>query len=130
MKTSELTRVALDWAVCKAEGNTPVINPKHFGAVSYGRFTSELGYAIKHYSTDWSQSGPIIEREAISVWWNVEDKTWNAANKHWMSVDAESDEFMNMPNAMQGSTPLIAAMRCYVESKFGDEIAIPQELQC
>jgi hypothetical protein len=27
-----------------------------------------------------------------------------------------------------GHTPLIAAMRCYVASKLGDEVEIPQEL--
>ena len=29
---------------------------------------------------------------------------------------------------MRGPTPLIAAMRCYVASKLGDEIEIPTEL--
>jgi len=28
----------------------------------------------------------------------------------------------------KGPTPLIAAMRCYVASKLGDEVEIPQEL--
>jgi hypothetical protein len=29
---------------------------------------------------------------------------------------------------MYGPTPLIAAMRCYVEAKLGDEVEIPKEL--
>jgi hypothetical protein len=29
---------------------------------------------------------------------------------------------------MLGPTPLIAAMRCYVASKLGDEVDIPEEL--
>jgi hypothetical protein len=29
---------------------------------------------------------------------------------------------------MYGDTPLIAAMRCYVASKLGDEVEIPNEL--
>ena len=28
-----------------------------------------------------------------------------------------------------GSTPLIAAMRCYVASKLGDEVEVPEELE-
>ena len=28
-----------------------------------------------------------------------------------------------------GPTPLIAAMRCYVASKLGDEVEVPVELQ-
>jgi hypothetical protein len=29
---------------------------------------------------------------------------------------------------MYGPTPLIAAMRCYVTSKLGDEVEVPDEL--
>lgn len=67
MKTSELIGPALDWAVCVAEGNKPVINPVRFGGVSYGMFESELGYAIKRYCTR-DQGGPIIERECIATY--------------------------------------------------------------
>ena len=28
-----------------------------------------------------------------------------------------------------GPTPLIAAMRCYVASKLGDEVEVPEELK-
>jgi hypothetical protein len=34
----------------------------------------------------------------------------------------------NTTYLMFGPTPLIAAMRCYVASKLGDEIEIPEEL--
>jgi hypothetical protein len=32
-------------------------------------------------------------------------------------------------NGFWGDTPLIAAMRCFVASKLGDEIEIPEELK-
>ena len=32
------------------------------------------------------------------------------------------------PAHAEGKTPLIAAMRCYVESKLGSEVDIPEEL--
>jgi hypothetical protein len=32
-------------------------------------------------------------------------------------------------NRSSGPTPLIAAMRCYVASKLGDEIEIPENLR-
>jgi hypothetical protein len=32
-------------------------------------------------------------------------------------------------NGFWGDTPLIAAMRCFVTSKLGDEIEIPEELK-
>lgn len=32
-------------------------------------------------------------------------------------------------DCMSGPTPLIAAMRCFVSSKLGDEVEIPEELK-
>jgi hypothetical protein len=46
-----------------------------------------------------------------------------------MDLDPDSDEFMAMPDPYHGPTPLIAAMRCYVASKLGDEVEIPEELK-
>jgi hypothetical protein len=42
--------------------------------------------------------------------------------------------FANLPAKVQaaegeGPTPLIAAMRCYVQSRLGDEVDVPKELQ-
>ena len=66
-----------------------------------------------HPSTDWSQGGPIIERERIEL--------KGDGGTDWLaSHNNESVEF--------GPTPLIAAMRCLVASKLGDEIEIPEEL--
>jgi hypothetical protein len=61
------------------------------------------------YSTDWAQGGPIIEREQIAVYLNGEDG--------WTGEDGWK--------RATGPTPLIAAMRCYVAIKFGDEVEIP-----
>jgi hypothetical protein len=96
MKTPELTRAALDWAVHVA---------------LHG---SCEGHAEHEYSTDWSQGGPIIEREGIGV------GPAGCARK-WNPVTEQYDQFT-------GPTPLIAAMRCYVASKLGDDINIPEEL--
>jgi len=35
---------------------------------------------------------------------------------------------LSTPEDFHGDTPLIAAMRCYVASKLGDEVEIPEEL--
>ncbi len=105
MKTSALTDAALDWAVCVAKGCT---------------YTIDVWlYEYKHlegprYSTDWSRGGPIIEWEGIEL-------RGKAPNCH-ASYPTYS--------TFHGPTPLIAAMRCYVASKLGDEIEIPQELTC
>ncbi len=99
MKTSELTGQALDWAVAKCEGYRLDLVP-------------EGSYAP---STDWSQGGPIIEREKITL------RIWDDEDYVHAYIDTGKEWF-------EGPTPLIAAMRCYVASKLGDEVEIPQEL--
>ena len=79
----------------------------------YGTQTYEFTYAYKP-SADWAQGGLIIEREWISVF--VEDDTWKASNS-WGHFPLE------------GPNPLVAAMRCYVASKLGQEVEIPEELK-
>jgi hypothetical protein len=68
-------------------------------------------YKKNRYSTDWAQGGPIMERENIATAWHI--TRWVA----WRGV-------VEHP----GPTPLIAAMRCFVASKMGNDIEIPEEL--
>ena len=107
MKTAELTGAALDWAVAKCDG---VINGD---ALDTG-FILEGGYVP---STDWAQGGPIIEREVICTDRIAPDK-WCASVR----------SVKNSP-WLYGPTPLIAAMRCYVASKLGDTVEIPEGLR-
>ena len=106
IKTSELQGAALDWAVAKCEGIefTYEDHPHH----------EMVGM---HYSTDWSQGGSIIEREKISVWARSTDFAAESFNEG-------QEGFVK-----EGPTPLIAAMRCYVASKLGDTVEIPEELK-
>jgi hypothetical protein len=109
MKTSELQGAALDWAVAKCEGQ--VSDSVRFMAIFTHQNKTKQGYC---YSIDWSQGGPIIERERMDVWTHT--------NKEWASsIDKGRSEY-------RGPTPLIAAMRCYVASKLGDEVEVPDEL--
>lgn len=123
VKTSTLTGPALDWAVAKCEGMAIEIRP----AGACGRplyvLAAEQGYTpwIWKPSTDWSQSGPIIEREKITVVWrSIVDEP---NESYWV---AEHDA----PLAQAyGSTLLIAAMRCFVASQLGDTVDVPEELK-
>jgi hypothetical protein len=108
IKTSELTGAALDWAVAKAEGRTDVRVDEDGELVGQDDFD---------YSTDWSQAGPIIEREGLLIRPQPGKEAWDAW-KHG------ADE----PHYTVGPTPLIAAMRCFVASKLGDEVDVPEEL--
>jgi hypothetical protein len=111
MKTNELTGAALDWAVAKCEGVTWMAFPGYLYQHGEG-----------HYSSDWSQGGPIIERESMGIWmyqWNEQGE----AEQGWYAEDKDGD------HVQTGPTPLIAAMRCYVASKLGDEVDVPEELK-
>jgi hypothetical protein len=119
IKTSELTGAALDWAVAQAEG-FPIIDVQYKHIYINGeRGTPFLGMRWIP-STDWAQGGPIIERKKIGVEWQSVDKRWTAALCYDRRKDMWSIEY--------GPTPLIAAMRCHVASKLGDEVEIPEEL--
>ena len=101
MKTGELTGAALDWAVAKCEGKVFDLSPD--------------GYYTYKPSRNWALGGPIIERERIGVW-HYQQKDWMAS---WWKDGRQAF----------GPTPLIAAMRCYVASRLGDEVEVPEELK-
>ena len=123
MKTSELTGAALDWAVAKCEGfdwyidvKPTAYGPKPFVFAENG----EVSYKFQP-TTNWSHGGPIIEREEISLSREFAGRRieWAAWTPAPIRDDAEAFGY--------GDTPLIAAMRCYVASKLGDEVEIPEE---
>jgi hypothetical protein len=109
MKVSELTGAALNWAVAKCAG---LISGNDFDI----GFINESGFDP---SEDWAQGGPIIEREKIGL------KYTGAAMEFVAWVNGE----LSTVHDHYGPTPLIAAMRCYVASKLGDEIELPEELK-
>jgi hypothetical protein len=74
---------------------------------------------IPGYSTDWFQGGPIIEREKISLIYIAGISVWKA-----IQYQPNADTYPTQLSPM----PLIAAMRCYVASKLGDTVDIPEEL--
>jgi hypothetical protein len=113
IKTQDLTGPALDWAVAKCEYPEQSINTAlGFPYLVFGRFNP---------STDWSQGGPIIEREKFDVVYQA-----GGRGDEWACFANDIDDNLNSIDA--GPTPLIAAMRCYVASKLGDEVDIPEEL--
>jgi hypothetical protein len=112
IKVSELTGAALDWAVAMANDYKPRI----YSTQSI-RAQLPSGGVIAPFmpSFNWAQGGPIIEREGIATRENGDSDDWYAC-KRWDN------------HGKFGATPLIAAMRCYVASKLGDEVEVPEEL--
>lgn len=116
MKTSELTGAALDWAVAQCEGVTDEWRedgPFLWNGVPCIR---SGGHDVNYRpSTEWYLAGPIIEREKIGL-------TYSNSIPCWYATSQQGKRFLRL-----GDTPLIAAMRCYVASKLGDNIDIPKE---
>ena len=112
IKVSETTPIQLDWLVAKCEG------------CIYG--VPGTVYEFQP-SSHWSQGGPIIEREGIEVMCNhpalpeIKDSAWHK----W---DGFACSWRTRSKHLHGSTPLIAAMRCYISSRMGDEVEVPEEL--
>lgn len=146
IKVSELTVAALDWAVATCEGLPLKLDPMGFrkdaptsiqagwwvwdgegqNQVIGHRKTSryqEEGYSP---STDWAQGGPIIEREMIQLTPHCMVNPLHGWAAAYRSFDEDDDVYAL--HRMRGKTPLIAAMRCYVASKLGDTVKIPEEL--
>ena len=127
MKTADLEGAALDWAVAKCEGHSPIVGRNPYG----------IGVILSHYdgpsSTEWQYGGPIIEREAIMVYQNEPNCWWANSSRHAFQqteVDGWGMASIFSPaQSYNGPTPLIAAMRCYVASKLGDEVEMPEELK-
>ena len=105
VKPQDLIGPALNWAVSEAEG------------CSYADYYEDSIRNARKWCTDWAQGGPIIERENIDI-------EWVTAERCRASYDWLGEEFFEA----FGPTPLIAAMRCYVASKLGDEVEVPDGL--
>jgi hypothetical protein len=137
MKTSELSGAALDWAVGLANGwemSLYGVDPSIRARVP------GLGvHAPWRPTYYWSQGGPIIDQELIQInpkWHNHQcavNPNWKERGYtaefgwHW-EAHLLGPENIDDPFTQDGGTALIAAMRCYVTSKLGEEVDIPQVL--
>lgn len=117
MKVEELVGAKLDYWVAVANDLSPQLHragkyPN--GREVYRDYVDAGTGSIYEPSVNWSQGGPIIEREKIKLepihkLKGGEFLEWNAKAMPWQY-------------AMEGPTALIAAMRAFVASKFGLEV--------
>ncbi len=123
IKTTELTGPALDWVVAQVVHanlqrtyGEPVFNPKT-KRIYQTQGLQQIGVNYSP-STNWSQGGPIIEREGITV--------CHGSPVHgleWLACDRSSTHIQHGPSY------LIAAMRCFCASKLGEEVELPEKLK-
>lgn len=123
VRVSEATNLQLDWMVAKAEGL--------LGEITQAQTWVELsvlrgGVAFTHgrtYSptTNWAQGGSILDDADINV---ISKKYLNDPAKRYMAyLDGGY-----VLDSVFGQTRLVAAMRCYVASKLGEEVEVPDGL--
>lgn len=152
VQVAEATNIQLDWLVAKALGgvfgdqSAVVRHSTTFPCVTFDPSShyleswfvlesKKLADTIKEYrnespvslkiprwkpTTNWAQGGPIIYREGI-----LNGPSPFPQGEFAAGVGNEWDTCKYIS---YGPTPLIAAMRCYVASKLGDEVEVPDEL--
>lgn len=131
-EVAKLEKEWLDLAVAMALGHNPIVEPKRRknrmpcwrdgdvwigvdgdrGARCFLAVSDDRADYFEP-STDWAQGGPLIDQHKI-----------------WLSDDAEGWIASAPPHAnsaiKEGSTPLIAAMRCLVAAHFGEWAELPE----
>lgn len=116
IKVSEATNVQLDWLVGTIEHSLGFeYRPRTKKCYAYDK--TKL---MKVYSptTSWAQGGPIIERERLNL------RASGAGD--WV---ASTHDLAHPERRIQyGPTPLTAAMRCFISSRLGEEVEVPDEL--
>jgi hypothetical protein len=111
MRISDIDNTALDRWVAKAEG----LEVRYSNTGAFWRLLGEIDEVQWLPHRDWMQAGPIIEREKIALF--PYGDQWGAL------PERDVEHFTGKDTALDyvGSTPLIAAMRCYVAQRFSSE---------
>lgn len=123
IKVYTLEGTALNWAVAKSAGDIDKVVKLGNGLTNAvvldganNLFDMRTGKDYRP-SEDWELGGPIVDYEKLCPIWSEELQMWGCTKK----VD---DKF----HFAKGPTFLVAAMRCYVSSKLGEEINISKKL--
>lgn len=130
IKVADLTGAALDWAVAVAEGKD------YSTCKDWGNATvNDLGRcSIAHRnwngakyfepSKNWGHGGPIIQRERITIEFCRDLRDQNGLYIHAEMGTHQWHGYWRGDH----DHPLTAAMRCYVASKLGESIDVPQHV--
>ena len=111
IKVNKASGTALNWLVAKCEGVDYMYYMDHGG--DYNGWTT--GPHTKNYSTNWAQGGHLID------WVDTFERVDGVTTAHKRGATGQQWEG-------KGPTALIAACRCRVVSKLGEEVEIPNKL--
>lgn len=123
----DLKGKALAWAVgCViSPPNEYMKGPqiKHGTSKIYNQVTVPIGreYIIFNPQSNWSQAGPIIEKEL------AEGLVLDKFHAYYIEVDERGDDYHIHKN-YEPKQPLVATMRSIVEKHLGPEVEIPEAL--
>lgn len=121
MKTSELSGPLLAEWVARAQGwlVAPSDDQDQTSALMCWEPGREASFGEFGYRPDlnWAQGGPIIERCGIELLRNRLDNDWVACYQ-------DATNGAQISASLRGSTSLIAAMRTFVASKYGDTVLV------
>ena len=128
VKTHKATELQLDWAVAQCQGIQ--VRLDHHSHNFYETVdprvadwhNNNICWTVYNPSDYWLHGGPIIEQEKISI------EHLTGAGDGGVDVWVATCDIRLKIFEEEGNTPLVAAMRCYVASKMGNEIDIPIEV--
>lgn len=137
VNTADLIGKPLDWVVAKVLNLPLRLDPMGFGRDAPG--SPEAGWWIWHSPTDgtpgrfqrvgtdfspsanWQQAGEVFMLEAIGFF--LLDGVWHAGTS-WEFF--ESAAFAH--HRQTGPTQLVAALRCFVSLRIGEQVEVPDEM--
>ena len=142
VKTQSLKDSALDWVVAVSLGLSPILRHDHLRAKALANnYKGDLAWhlemqlnepitvsasgvtrTIAAYHKDWALSGPILTEACISRVIALPG-LWVA---YWTDGCPDGDEGKNWMQC--DSSELVSGLRCYVSSKLGEEVDVPEEL--
>ena len=116
VKTNVLSNEALNYAATLADKGTASVLMDHANVFHTIFSNEENGYIVFTNYLSWSDAGPVSKREKIDICYNHVDDTITATK--WLARQ----------NQQTATCPIVAAMRCFVESHLGSEVEIPDVL--
>lgn len=122
VKAAKLIGPALNWAVAKCEGKNITLMRNDDGSLFPQPVWAD-GIQQLDYDSSWNLSGPIIEREELKIFKNAAGANWVAGRERlWPDATGLRCQYKHAP------TILVAGLRCFVASRMGDEVDVPDEL--
>ena len=114
MKVAELEGALLDYWVAKAEG-LEIDSAFEKGLHPHLYVFGDGDLADFAPSSNWGDGGPLIERGLISLLFLPADSPDRTQDRWEAFTNSEGPSF-------ESASPLVAAMRAHVASKFGDDV--------